>query len=143
MKAVTPARFLGGSMPAVISSLVLCVTMSAASAQTASKPVSREKVETTIGAAIHLLESKDYKTFLLEFPPPDQVKARGGSPEAMDAWVEYFSSQAENVLAAFKYASTETPTYDAAKTTATFPLKGEPPWLKMVKIGKYWYLGNR
>ena len=34
---------------------------------------------------------------------------------------------------------------DDAKTTATFSLKGEggPHSLKMVKIGKYWYVGNK
>jgi hypothetical protein len=38
-----------------------------------------------------------------------------------------------------------TPTYDEARTTATFPVKGErgPQSLRMVKIGKYWYLGNK
>jgi hypothetical protein len=132
-------------MSVVLSSVVLCVTMSVAFPQTASKPDPREKVETAIGAAIHLLESKDYRTFLLQFSPPDQVKARGGSAEAWDAWVEYFSTQADSVLAALKYARTQTPTYDAAKTTATFPLKGEagPKSLKMVKIGQYWYIRNK
>jgi len=131
-------------MSRVFSCLVLCATISVA-AQTASKPDPREKVETAIGAAVHLLESKDYRTFLLQFVPPDQVKARGGSPKDLDAWVEYFSGQANSVLAALKDAMTQTPTYDDARTTATFPLKGEsgPPSLKMVKIGKYWYVGNK
>lgn len=133
-------------MSVVLSSVVLCVTMSIASPQkAASKPAAREKVETAIDAAVQLLDSKDYTTFLLQFAPPDQVKARGGSPEALEAWVRYFSTQADNVLAALKYAATQTPTYDDAMTTATFSLKGKggPPSLIMVKIGKYWYLGNK
>ena len=132
-------------MSVFFSFVVLCVAMSVASPQTASKPDPREAVETAIGAAIHLLESKDYRTFLLQFIPPEQVKARGGSPEALDAWVEYFSAQAHSVLAALKYARTQTPTYDATKTTATFPLKEEagPESLKMVKIGRFWYIGNK
>jgi hypothetical protein len=131
-------------MSAVVA-VVLCVTMIVASPQTAPKPGPREKVDTAIGEAIQLLESKDYRTFLLQFVPPDQVKARGGSSEALDAWVEYFSSQADGVLAAFKYARTQTPTYDEARTTATYPLKGDtgPKSLRMVKIGRYWYLGNK
>jgi hypothetical protein len=75
-------------MSRVLSCLVLCATIPVASAQTASKPDPREKVETAIGAAVHLLEAKDYRTFLLQFVPPDQVKARGGSPKDLDAWVE-------------------------------------------------------
>ncbi|MBZ5499051.1 MAG: hypothetical protein LAP85_21850 [Acidobacteriia bacterium] len=132
-------------MSVVLSSVLLCLTMSVSSPQTASKPDPREKVETAIGAAIHLLELKDYKTFLLQFVPPDQVKARGGSPEALDAWIEYFSAQADSILAALKDARTQTPTYDAAKITATFPLKGEagPKSLKMAKIGQFWYIGNK
>jgi hypothetical protein len=132
-------------MLAVLSSIVLCVTMFVASLQTGSKPAARENVKTAIAEAIHLLELKDYKTFLLQFAPPDQVKARGGTTEAMGAWVDYFSKQAEDVLAALKGAKTQTPTYDEARTTATFPVKGErgPQSLRMVKIGKYWYLGNK
>ncbi|MEW5983254.1 MAG: hypothetical protein AB1806_12915 [Acidobacteriota bacterium] len=105
----------------------------------------REQVETAIGEAVRLLESKDYRAFLLQFAPPDQVKARGGAQAALEAWVELFSAQADHVLAAFTHARTRTPTYDAAGTTATFLLKGEigPPSLRMVKIGKYWYLGNK
>jgi hypothetical protein len=137
-------QFLGGRMFGVLS-VMLCLTIFVASPQTVSKPGPRENVETAVGEAIHLLESKDYKTFLLQFAPPDQVKARGGSPEALDAWVGYFSNQADGVLAAFKYARTQTPTYDDAKTTATYPLKGDsgPKSLTMVKIGRYWYLGNK
>jgi hypothetical protein len=92
-------------MSVVLPSVVLCITMFVASPQTASKPAPRENLDTAIGEAIHLLESKDYRTFLLRFVPPDQVKARGGSPEALDAWVEFFSEQADSVLAALKYAS--------------------------------------
>ncbi len=132
-------------MSVVLSCVVLCLSMSVASPQTASMPDPREKVETAIGAAMRLLESKDYRTFLLQFVPPDQVKARGGSPEAMDVWVEYFSAQADSILAALKYARTQTPTYDDTKAIATFPLKGDagPSSLKMVKIGQYWYIGNK
>ena len=136
-------------MSLVISSLVLCISLLGASPQGAPAPAPnpdpRENVDTAIVAAIHLLESKDYKTFLLQFVPPDQVKLRGGTPEAMDAWVELFSSRADRVLAALKYARTQTPTYDEAKTTATYPLNGEggQDSLNMIKIGRFWYIRNK
>jgi len=113
--------------------------------QTVSKPSPRENAEAAVGEAIRVLESKDYRTFLLQFVPPDQVKERGGAPEALAAWVDLFSTRADSLLAALKYARTHTPTYDDAKTTATFSLKGEggPDSLRMVKIGRYWYLGDK
>jgi hypothetical protein len=124
--------------------LVLCVSLSGLVSQTAPKPSPREKVETAIAEGTRLLESKDYTTFLLQFVPPDQVKKLGGSPEALDAWVEHFAAQAPAVLAALKDASTQSPTYDDTYTIATFPLKAEsgPKTLRMVKIGRYWYVGN-
>lgn len=132
-------------MSTILSSVALCLLMFVASPQTGSKPSPRENAETAVGEAIRVLESKDYKTFLLQFVPPDQVKARGESAEALAAWVDLFSRRAGSLLEAFKYARSQTPAYDQAKTTATFPLKGDvgPKTLKMVKIGQYWYLGDR
>ena len=53
-------------MSVVAAYVVLCVAMILASPQTAPKPGPRENVDTAIGEAIRLLESKDYRTFLLQ-----------------------------------------------------------------------------
>ena len=113
--------------------------------QAGSKPTDRTDINTTIADAIRVLEAKDYRTFLVTFLPPDLVKARGGSPEALTKWLDDFSPRGPKLLAAFKYASKQKPVYDQAKTTATFPLKieGAPPTLRMVRIGQTWYLGDK
>lgn len=130
-------------MPTVLSSLALCLSMFFNPLQVASRPSPRENVGTAILEAIRLLESKDYKTFLMEFIPPDVVKARTASPAALNEWVEGFAAHSVGfLLPRLKEASKLTPTYDGQKTTATFQLKDYDgtKWFKMVKIDRYWYV---
>ena len=133
-------------MSLVIASVVFGLSIFIAPSQ-ATPPSPREHPDTAIAEAIRLLEAKDYKTFVSQFVPPDQLKARAGSPEAFNTFVERFAERADRLLAAFKYIRTQKPTYDQAKTTATFQLDGQADApstsLTFVKIGQYWYLANR
>jgi len=127
----------------VLPPLILCLTVVVAPLQVTSKPPTREKAETAILDALRLIESKDYRTFLLEFMPPELVKTKAKSVAALDEWVEYFATHGVvYTLPKIKEASRVAPTYDEAKATATFPLKDYDgtKWYKMIKIGRYWYV---
>src|SRR5688572_17168819 len=111
-------------MTGVLPSLVLSLSILAVPVQVVSKPPLRENAEASLREALRLIEGKDYRTFLLEFMPPEFVKTRTKSAAALDEWVEYFAKQGVvYTLPKIKEASKVTPTYDEAKTTATFPLK--------------------
>jgi hypothetical protein len=130
-------------MTGVLPSLVLSLSILAVPVQVVSKPPLRENAEASLREALRLIEAKDYRTFLLEFMPPEFVKTRTKSAAALDEWVEYFAKQGVvYTLPKIKEASKVTPTYDEAKTTATFPLKeyDGTKWYKLLKIGKYWYV---
>jgi hypothetical protein len=133
-------------MPVVLASVLLCLNVFAAPSQTAAKPSPRENAETAVVEAIRLLEAKDIKTFLTQFMPPDDMKAQAGTPDAFDAFAQRFETRSDRLLGALKDARTQKPTYDEAKTTATFPLKepvGSRTTLTLVKIDKYWYISNK
>jgi hypothetical protein len=131
----------------VLSSLALSLTIFAVPQQVTSTPSPRENVETTVEEAIRLLESKDYRTFLVEFFPPEWVKAKTGEPGGLNAWVDVFLAHSVGfLLPMLKGATTVAPAYDEAKTTAIFHLKMQEGTesftraFKMVKIGRYWYI---
>jgi hypothetical protein len=116
--------------------------------QPTAKPDPRENADTAVVFAIRLLEAGDHKMFLSQFMPPDELKSRAGTPEALSAFADAFgtSGRSARLLAALKNARTKTPAYDQAKTTATFQLDPQadaPNALVMVKIGTYWYLSNK
>ena len=127
------------------SLLALCLSTVSAFAQTPVQPALREDVRTTVAEAVRVLEAKDYETFLAEFLPPELAESRAGSPEDLAAWAQEFSGRAPALLAALKSIMTQTPTVDEAGTTATYrlTLEGGPPTLRFVKLGRYWYFGER
>ena len=135
---------------AVLPSLALCLTIFAVPPQVTPKPSPRENVETTVVEALRLLASKDYRTFLQEYFPPEWVKAKMAEPGGLNAWVDVFVTHSLGfVLPPLKQASTLKPTYDEAKTTAVFHIKiqeGKESYtkaFKMVKIGRNWYIEPR
>jgi hypothetical protein len=124
--------------------------MFAVSQQATPKPSPRENVESTVVEGLRLLESKDYRTFLQEYFPPDWVKAKMAEPGGLNAWVDgWVANSLGNVQRHLKQASTVKPTYDEAKTTAIFRLtiqEGKESFVKnykMVKVGRYWYIEPR
>jgi len=134
----------------VLPSLALCLNMFAVPLQVTPKPSPRENVETTVVEALRVLESKDYRTFLQEFFPPESVKDMLAQFGGIDAWVDTFVAHSlGNVLQHLKQARTVKPTYDEAKTTAFFLLTiqdGTATFTKnykMVKVGRYWYIEPR
>jgi hypothetical protein len=134
----------------VLPSLALCLSMFAVPLQVTPKPSPRENVETTVVEALRLLQSKDYRTFLQKYFPPEWVKAKMAEPGGLNAWVDGWAANSlGNVLGHLKQASTLKPTYDEAKTTAIFRLtiqEGTASFtkdFKMVKIGRYWYIEPR
>ena len=108
-------------MSVLLTSLALCLNL-VAPPQAAAKPGPRENVETAVVEAIRLLEAKDYKTFLPQFVPPDDYKVMVPTPEALDTTAERFGPRSERLLIALREASTLKPTFDAAKTSATYTL---------------------
>ncbi len=133
-------------MPVVLAIVVLCLNVFAALPQRAAKPGPREMPETAVREAVRLLEAKDYEAFLTQYLPPDQLKSRAGTPEALKAMAQDFSTRVDRILPMLKAASTQKPAYDEAKTTATFEVidaSGAPSPLRLLKIGRYWYIGNK
>ena len=133
-------------MSFVVPVVLLCLNVFAATPQRAAKPRARQTPETAVAEAVRLLEAKQYETFLTEFLPPEQLKSRAGTPEALKALAQDFSSRVDRILPLLKSASTQKPTYDEAKTTATFQgigaSEGLPP-LRLIKIGEYWFIANK
>ena len=134
----------------VLPAVAFCLSTFAAPLQVTPKPSPRENVETTVVEGLRLLESKDYRTFLQEYFPPEWVKAKMAEPGGLNAWVEgWVANSLGNVQRHLKQASTAKPTYDEAKTTAIFRLTfqdGKESFVKnykMVKVGLYWYIEPR
>jgi hypothetical protein len=134
----------------VLPTLAICLGILAIPAQQTPKPSPRENVETTVVEALRVLESKDYRTFLQSYFPPEWVKAKLAEPGGLNAWVDVFVAHSlGNVLQHLKQASTLKPTYNEAKTLAIFPLTiqdGTASFTKnykMVKVGRYWYIEPR
>jgi hypothetical protein len=127
----------------VLPSLVLSLTVLASPLQVVSKPSLRENAETALREALRLIEAKDYRTFLLQFMPPEMVKTKTKSEAALNEWIEYFATHGVvYTLPKIKEAIRVSPKYDDAKATATFPLKENDgtKWFKLIKIGRNWYV---
>jgi hypothetical protein len=134
-------------MFAVLVSVLLSLNVTIAPSQGMASSNPRERAETAVVEAARLLEAKDYKAFLSQFMPPDQLKARAATPEALDAFAEQFAPRADRLLEALKHVRAQTPAYDSENTSATFTLDGlsgmPSTSLTFTKIGQYWYLANR
>jgi len=129
-----------------LTSLALASTL-LVSGQATAKPSPREKPDTAIAEGIRLLEAKQYEAFLTAFVPPQEQTRLGTTPEEKKAFAEEFgATKVTRLLNALKEAVVATPTFNADKTTATFPLKTpviSSTSLTLIKIGSYWYIANK
>jgi hypothetical protein len=103
----------------------------------------REDVSATVKDAVRVLDAKEYKTFLLEFFPPDFVKKELTSPAVIEQRLTTFSTHSLGfILPKLRAAMSVAPTFDAQKTKATFRfnLHEGPTTVTMLKVGRFWYL---
>jgi hypothetical protein len=129
----------------MLLSIAVVASLVGVKAQTGAKADPRLDPVTALAEGVRLLEAGNHRAFLLTLAPPEQVKKRAGSEEAMEEWVSFFAKSAEGLLAAMKDARSKTPQYDAARTSARFELS-EGLMLKaivMTKIDSLWYVGNK
>ncbi len=127
----------------VLFSLFVSISACKTQKQTIVDP--RENLVSAINDAIHLLENKEYQSFIEKYALPEDLE-KILKKESMDELVEGFSKgKAEKVLEALKFASELDPKYDETKTKATFSkaeVGGLSKDIVFKKVDKYWYIAN-
>lgn len=126
-----------------LSVFALCVGLLAPPFQARPLAPAREDVVATIKEAVRLLDAREYKTVLFEFFPPDSVKTWATSPASIEQRLEIFSTLSVGfILPKLRASISLTPTFDDAKTKATFRFKTHEGSgrLLMVKVDRYWYI---
>lgn len=121
----------------------LCISLILGPVQERRLPASREDVSATVKEAVRLLDSREYKTVLVDFFPPEFVKKQSTSPAATEKWLEVFSSKSVAfILPKLRSSMSVRPTFDKAGTKAVFRFKTHEGTasLIMVKVGLYWYI---
>ena len=125
--------------------LVVLVGFSACKTKKLTIVDPRENLTSAINDAIHLLENKEYQSFIEKYAMPEDLE-KILNKESMDDLVKGFADgKAEKVLNALKLARELNPEYDESGNKATFlkdDVGGMSKDMVFKKVDKFWCIAN-